>query len=47
MNDNAVPDSGKEDAGAARHHWLIAFVVGAAFGGVGILVNWIVLRALT
>lgn len=35
-----------EDAGTAVHHWLIAIVLGMLFGAIGLLVDWVVLRAL-
>ena len=46
MNEDASALLGTEDAGTARHHWLFAVLLGIVFGGIGVLVNWIVLRAL-
>jgi hypothetical protein len=34
------------DAGVARHHWVVAAVVGVLFGLVEVLVAWIVVTAL-
>ncbi len=44
---SAPGSESRDDAGVPLHHWLLAIAVGAVFGAIGVLVNWVVLRALT
>jgi hypothetical protein len=46
MNDDVSALIDTEDAGTARHHWLFALLLGMLFGGIGVLANWLVMRAL-
>jgi hypothetical protein len=46
MSDDVSTLKNAGDAGTAHHHWLFALLLGMMFGGIGVLANWIVLRAL-
>ena len=46
MIDHSSSLAARDDAGAALHHWLLAVLLGAVFGGVAVMAAWIVMRAL-